>query len=156
MSADDLPSDYKLKCEARLTAQYRGWESLLYPKGRTVTPALLKVEFTDEDSRYAIAENVIVISVGEWNAEELLARDGDLILIPDRIKLLEPEIALLHEMMHERQYKHTHGATCAGRALMEAHQPKFPGPGHDEVFYTAVAESAPCLGVEPEQLLANI
>jgi hypothetical protein len=60
--------------------------------------------------------------------------------------------ALVHEMLHEYQYKVAPTPTSEGRALLASHRRKFDGPGHDEVFYTVITEKAVCFNLSPEEL----
>ena len=57
---------------------------------------------------------------------------------------------MLHEMLHEYQFKVLKQPTEAGEQLFKTSKKRFPGEGHDAVFYTAIAVWAPEFGLSPE------
>jgi hypothetical protein len=139
-----------------LQAQYDAWAVLLYPAGRSERAAELRLEYSDGTSGYSVNEDVIVLYVPEYNEEDFDSRFGNVRTEPDKWKLTAPEIELLHEMLHERQYKHTPEVTSEGRNVFHQFARTFDGAGHDERFFTAIATSATLLNVSPEQLVRNI
>jgi hypothetical protein len=56
------------------------------------------------------------------------------------------ETELLHELVHEHQFKLIRAASDEGRVLMRKDARGFPGPGHDELFYTAICACARRMG----------
>lgn len=64
---------------------------------------------------------------------------------------------LVHELLHEYQYKVVAGnASVMGKALEKKHCHCFDGPGHDAHFFTAIAEKASYFGMSPETLIMNL
>jgi hypothetical protein len=64
---------------------------------------------------------------------------------------------LIHEMMHELQEKVTKNAiTPSGRALHEKYAKRFPGLGHDEAFFTAIASRADFFQLTTDQLVSHL
>jgi hypothetical protein len=63
---------------------------------------------------------------------------------------------IVHEMIHEYQFKCLLGPSAAGIALLSTHGRHFSGPGHDELFYSAIVANAPLFDVTPEQLLTDL
>jgi hypothetical protein len=58
---------------------------------------------------------------------------------------------LVHEMLHEYQYKVVLNPTPAGESLLgQFAKRNFEGAGHDAVFYSAIADRATYFGVTPE------
>jgi len=63
---------------------------------------------------------------------------------------------LLHEAIHEYQFKCVSEATTEGIAFMKSLKGNFSGPGHDEKFYSAICDCAKKLGCDPQTLLNSI
>ena len=57
---------------------------------------------------------------------------------------------LLHEMMHEYQFKVVKEPSVAGELLFATTRARFAGPGHDARFYTAIATLASHFELTPE------
>jgi hypothetical protein len=104
-------------------------------------------------SRYEISTDTIHIVVP-------LESIGDLsVLGPSATSGQSPvwETELIHELVHEHQFKLITTASEEGRALMASDKKGFPGPGHGELFYTAVCACAQRLGgLSPRDLLDRI
>jgi hypothetical protein len=62
------------------------------------------------------------------------------------------ESELIHELVHEHQHKLIQTASDEGRSLMAGDKTGFPGPGHDERFYTAICVCARRLNLDPGEL----
>jgi hypothetical protein len=63
---------------------------------------------------------------------------------------------MLHEVMHEFQYKCIAEPTDEGRELRRKTKRVFSGAGHDDRFYTAIVDCAKKMGLRPEILEAQI
>ena len=108
--------------------------------------ARLVVELSSADACYSREEDTIWVRLGEGNLT-----DTDNL---DPVRWPIWRVQLIHEMLHEFQYKVVGAAvSAAGRNLCQQHQDKFFGPGHDEAFFTAIAKVAPCFQLTPEQLI---
>lgn len=63
---------------------------------------------------------------------------------------------LLHEIIHEYQYKVLSRHSQEGIDFKKTRKSTFIGNGHDCVFYSALVECSRILGITPEQLEQNI
>ena len=148
-----MPSE---KIIAHLEAQYKAWDLCLYPSGRICRKGSIDIRDGCGTSGYNHKMDRIVIFVPSGNTEDLERRHGKVCIIPDCSKLEANEIELLHEMIHEMQYKELQGTTLKGRDLHKKYKTRFAGPGHDEAFFTAIARAAEALKVTPDELIKNI
>ena len=86
--------------------------------------------------------------------QELLNNDGLIPIATDSWPTWYRE--LVHEMLHEYQFRALNQqATPEGAELHTAHHQRFPGPGHNAVFFTAIARWAHYFDLMPEQLVEN-
>lgn len=142
--------------KAHLALQYDEWERKLYPSGRLHSRATLTVDLGDGTSGYDFKRDVIVIFVAEWNLDDFVSRLGHPFSGANRIMLPVNETELLHEMLHEQQFKDGPEISAAGHALYEKFKNYFSGQGHDEVFFTVIAAASGAFGMTPEQLVQNL
>lgn len=63
---------------------------------------------------------------------------------------------LIHEMLHEYQKKVVLNATAEGRVRHSTHGASFAGCGHDERFFSAIADRAGYFGVTADELVAEL
>lgn len=62
------------------------------------------------------------------------------------------ETELLHELVHEHQFKLVTNPTAEGREMYDKELNRFSGRNHDERFYTAICSCARRLGVSPQEM----
>lgn len=105
----------------------------------------LQIYLNDDPCGYDCKNDVIHIRYAEGNLFDDLNNDPSL-------SLMWPwwQSMLVHEMIHEYQYKIKPPVTVTGKLLFSRYQlnestPKshesvmgFPGPGHNDVFYTSL------------------
>jgi hypothetical protein len=140
-----------------LQLQYDAWAQLIYPNGRRSPSATLVVQCGEHSSGYHITTHRILIYVPCENRNDFGDRLNVIDLTPDKVRRPVSETELLHEMVHEMQYKELLGPTDSGRALFARFGPlAFSGPGHDESFYCAVQSIAEVLGMDAAQLVREI
>lgn len=142
----------------KVCAEYEAKRSLLI--GSSIPKARIQVDIVSETeiqkanqvSAYFYDEHKIRIVFLESDLDDPLAIDG--FMFSGQIPVWKTE--LLHEIIHEYQFKCVPVPTEAGIQLMRNWRGNFSGPGHDEKFYTAICECAVKLGWSPETLLQNI
>jgi len=59
-------------------------------------------------------------------------------------------------MLHEFQFKAVAAPTDEGHALLACQKRNFEGLGHDDLFYTAIAELASHFGITADDLVAEL
>lgn len=144
--------------EKKLKTIYRTLWDNWYSDRNDLTPAALILEKVDEksfdiNSLYEIKEDRIRLRLPEVNLGEMLMVDSDHLsfTIPDWPTW---QRELIHEMLHEYQYKVVKGKISEeGQALYERFSRSFPDGGHEADFFTALANRASVLGIQPEQLI---
>lgn len=146
----------KKAIEEHLTAQYVVWEAKLYLFGRTHPRAELAVEYGEGTSGYDFKHDRIVIFIPDGNMDDFRGRLGNVLAIASHAILTVSEIELIHEMFHEYQFKEKPAPTNVGRDLYAKFRNYFPGQGHDEVFFTSIASSAPAFQLSPDALVRNL
>ena len=146
----------RVKIQDHFNKLYFEWEKILYPKGRKTEPAIIKVIFGCKTSGFWVSQNLILIYITGFDIEYYEGLAG----IPDIYSELRGlhvnEIELLHEMLHEMQYKELTEASVEGKELYKTNKTRFSGPGHDELFFSAVVLAAKILGHDPELLVKEL
>jgi hypothetical protein len=66
------------------------------------------------------------------------------------------ETELLHELIHENQFKVVKNVSAEGRDMYARETNRFPGKNHDERFYTAICACAKRLGISSQELRQSI
>ena len=121
---------------------YRNLWAKWYAGHSASKPAALVVAIDDVAAPgYSPSSKLIYLPVCSGDVEEY----DRLAAVPDFCEEEKWRIwkqALIHEMLHEYQHKVAPVPTAAGRALLASHRLKFDGPGHDDIFYTAITEMA--------------
>lgn len=131
-----------VECDIRTA--YDSYRSDWY--GDSAPPsATFKVEMADFTSGYSPSEDTLTIYVGAGDVEDWEFKRNNA-EAPWRIELI-------HEMLHEHQHKVVKTPSAAGKALFAKRPNAFDGQGHDERFYTAIADIAPKFGKTPEEFL---
>jgi hypothetical protein len=156
LSTGDSKAPLSPTIVSHFSAQYIAWERMLYPTGRKSAAATIDVREGLGESGYDTVEDSIVIFVAEGDVDDLEARAAEIRTAPDKWNLHVNEIELLHEMVHEMQFKELAGPSADGIALHATTTNHFAGPGHDETFYTAVIEVARQLRVTAAHLLQSL
>lgn len=111
-------------------------------------PATVTVDLDGTCAGYGHTLNRIIVSLGEGNLDDydILDAEGSPIW----------KSQLIHEMLHEYESKVLAAPSEAGRALYTANPHPFWGPGHEELFYTAICEKAPYFGRTPVQFIGDL
>ena len=135
---------------------YSEWEKILYPKGRKSESATLKVTLGCSTSVYHISKNQIIIYILDGDIEEYEDRIGTIDIKPGLRERTVGETELLHEMLHEMQFKELTKASVEGEKLYEEYKFKFFGSGHDAMFFSAVVEAAKLFGYDCRWLLNQL
>ncbi len=135
---------------------YDEWEKILYPDGRKTDSAEIKVSIGCKTSGYYVSNNLICIYIPDGNLEDFKARIGTLNTHSGKWNRPVNETELLHEMLHEMQYKELTKTSEEGKELFKKHQHRFSGPGHDDKFFSAVVEAALLLGHDPEWFVQQL
>lgn len=144
--------DMLRQIEHEAKASYGQMWAQWYVAHRDCQPAALEVATDDEASPgHSPSRNLIYLPVCSGDVEEYAFLVADSPFAADEKWRVWTQ-ALVHKMLHEFQDKAAPVPTEAGRALLASHRWKFDGPGHDEVFYTAIAKHAHCFGLSPEEL----
>jgi hypothetical protein len=112
------------------------------------TPALLRVDPSDESSRYSHSHSLMIIAIPEGNLQDpdILDVNGWPIW----------KVELVHEMLHEWQMKTDCSATVEAERLCNRYAPAQCSHGHGPEFFQAIIEKAPYFGMTPEQLALRI
>src|SRR5688572_22466625 len=105
--------------EKHLQAQYDAWAKLIYEIPRSVNSAILQIAYVDGTSGYNFETDTIVLCIPSGNEADLYKRVGIIRTVPDKWSLDVIEIELLHEMMHERQFKEKPNVSNEGRELFQ-------------------------------------
>ena len=123
---------------------WRDW----YAERPDCVSATVTVDLNCTSNGYGNALNRIIISFGDVNLDDydILDASGWPIW----------KIQLIHEMLHEYERKVLTAPSEVGRALFAAHPHPFRGPGHEELFYTAICDKTPYFWLTPVQIIGNI
>lgn len=113
-----------------------------------VTPARYDFQISDLSAGYNHSENLLLDPICEENLNDcdILDEDGWPIW----------KIQLVHEMLHEYQYKAVTQPSDQGIELYTRFKNTFSGQGHDEKFFTAIAEKASYFCITAEELVMRI
>lgn len=140
----------QIEHEAR--AYYRQLWAQWYSTHRGCHAAALDVAIDDVAAAgYSPSRDLIYLPVCSGDVEEYARLVSDSSFAEEE-KWRVWKQSLVHEMLHEFQHKAAPVPTETGRALLASHRWRFDGPGHDDIFYTAVAECAHCFDLSPEEL----
>ena len=120
------------------------WYSVL-PSAQKAT---IEVSLADHSAGFSPSRNLLINPICEGNLEDYNVRDIDGWPIW--------KIQLVHEMIHEWQYKKPCVPTVEATELHSRLGKKFEGRGHGQDFFQALLEKAPYFGMSPEQLINTI
>ena len=111
-------------------------------------PAHHDLQLCDLSAGYSHSRNWILNPICEGNLDDwdILSQGGWPIW----------KIQLVHEMVHEYQAKVVTSPSSEGVSLRARFGRTFWGKGHDEKFFTAIAEKASYFGMTPEQLVERL
>ncbi|MGA3144221.1 MAG: hypothetical protein ABSF10_14535 [Verrucomicrobiota bacterium] len=123
---------------------WRDW----YAEHPGCVPATVTVDLNCTSAGYGHKFNLIIISFANGNLD-----DCD-ILNSEAWPIWKTD--LIHEMLHEYERKILTKPSDAGRALFAAHPHPVWGPGHEEMFYTAICDKAPYFHFTPLELIGHI
>ena len=127
-----------------------------YKNKVNIKPASLTIEKGIGTSGYKKDEDKIYIFVAGWDIEKLknLKEGRENYISQNNWYIFETE--LFHEMIHEYQYKIVKESTNEGRKLYTEYKNRFSGKGHDELFFTAIAEKADYFDLIPEEFINEL
>ena len=134
--------------EAVVRATYANIWNDWYAGLPSQVPATLLVDGKCNSAGYSFQKNELVISLcdGNLNDDDSLNADGWPCWKTD----------LVHEMLHEYENKVVKIPTPQGKSLFAAYPHPWWGKGHEELFYSAVADRASYFTLTPRQLLDNL
>ena len=114
--------------------------------------ARLRIELGDGSAGYISSQDTILIPLAEGNLDDPYSLDDIKNLSKCPVWIIE----LVHEMLHEYQHKAVRVASAEGRRLFASRKLPltFSGEGHDEAFFTAIAEKAASFSLMPAELAA--
>ena len=144
------------KIQDHLNKLYCEWEKILYPAGRKTYSAKIIVKLGCKTSGYYKSKDLIVLYIPDGNIEEYEDRIGNLDTHSGIRDRPVGETELLHEMLHEMQYKELTKTSKEGKELYQKYQTRFSGPGHDDKFFSAVVEAAKLLGHDPNWFVEQL
>ena len=141
----------KTEAEDFYNSTWRDWY-----QGRDCRIATLECAVNDEaDARYSPSKDLIYLPLCSGDIE-----DYDKLPADDSFCEYEKwrvwKQALVHEMLHEYQYKAVCGSSEEGGRLYNQYKNAFLGNGHDELFFTALAEKAAYFKMTSEELIAKL
>jgi hypothetical protein len=111
-------------------------------------PADLVIELSDNAAGYSFSKDTIWNPLLEGNLDDCDVLDANAWPVW--------KIQLIHEMLHEFQFKAVTSSSPAGIALCSAYQKTFWGQNHDDRFFTAIERHAGYFNMTPEQLIKAI
>ena len=126
---------------------WRSW----YAGAPGETPSTLEVRLGACSSGYLKSSDTILIYVASGNINNRDVEDAE------GWPLWKCE--LIHEMLHEYQYKMVTAPSEPGTQLWLKYKDSFqsfPGKGHGADFYTAMVSVSSLMGVSPEQLFDKL
>lgn len=120
-------------------------------QGQERHPARLRVEINDTDSAtYNTRDDVIFLALRSGDVEDYASMvTADTRAEERQWRIWKQE--LVHEMLHEYQHKMLLAPSAEGIRLHETDARGFDGQGHDDLFYTAIAEKARYFSMRPEE-----
>jgi hypothetical protein len=139
-----------------LTQEYSRISSDWYADVGDYTPALLEIKFEDCAAGYSQNRNVLQLCISEGNREDFECIFGGQKALGYRLGWYVSQRELVHEMLHEYQYKMVGAPTDEGIALFAKHKRRFPDPGHDATWFTAIALRASYFDVTADQLISEL
>jgi hypothetical protein len=144
------------ECRELLQREYNRVWADWYAGRANLRPAALDVRFGDGSAGYSRTSNELLICVSDENIP-----DFDRHLRGERhwsgkLKWFVHQAELIHEMLHEYQFKILTEPSQEGLALSAKYRGKFFGPDHDELFFSAIAEKAEYFGVSADQFVNEL
>lgn len=117
------------------------------------TMAKLELTSPEEASGFNNVKNILILSYAQ-----AFLTDAEMGIPSCPFEPVNWQVDLVHELIHEYQYKITkqRPVSPAAEKLMESHKRKWPGSGHDVTFYQAIICVASVLGLQPAQLMRSI
>lgn len=110
--------------------------------------ATLKFDMNCTQDAYGRWTNELIVSICDANLDDSDILNSEAWPIWKR--------SLVHEMLHEYDRKEVVEADQEGRELYKKYGNKWGGPGHDERFYTALANRAPYFQLTADELIQSI
>jgi hypothetical protein len=113
-------------------------------------PATLDIRFEDGTDGYNPDSHTLAQFISDGNRADILGgRDAGFDLFSAPTTWQSWYIVLVHEMIHEYQYRALNDSGNAeGQQLMDNHPKNWPGPGHGPGFYSAIVNRAGYFGVQ--------
>jgi hypothetical protein len=136
--------DVKSLADATYQRIWRDW----YKDFPDMRPAHQDLQLCDLSAGYSHSRNWLLNPICDGNLDDCDILDADAWPIW--------KIQLVHEMLHEYQAKVISSPSSVGICLHARFRATFCGKGHDEKFFTAIAEKASYFGMTPEDLIAHI
>ena len=134
---------------------HRIWNDWFGP-GPPATPAQLDIRAGDGSTGYSYNENRLVVCICDGNLDDFDLWPGGQRSPVSYLGWYVNQRELVHELLQEYQNKRISSASDEGRRLYERYGHTFLGPGHDERFFSAIAETAGYFGVSAEERMAEL
>lgn len=133
----------------------RLWKSW-FPGNSPIQPATIDVRIGDCSAGYSRIANRILICVAEGNFGDIERHIQGQSYVLSKVGWYVHQTELVHETIHEYADKVIQSPSVAGKTLYSRFKNHFAGPGHDEKFFTAVAEKAAFFGLTPEEFIREL
>lgn len=142
--------------ETILATEYNRIWNDWYPSDGTVNKATLQIEVGDSASFYRRSQDCINIYVPECNFSDFEQIIDGRKYACSKMGWYINQAELVHEMLHEYQFKMIKAPSEEGKALLAKKGRTFDGEGHDEKFFSAIVEKSSYFKLTPEELLADL
>ena len=139
-----------------LQAEYDRIRSDWYAGHRNTAPAVLDVRLGDGSAGYSHSSNTLLIFISEENLPEIDRHLRGEKHWFGKLRWFIHQTELIHEMLHEYQFKILVEPTPEGRVLFAKYQNRFFGPNHNDLFFTAIADKSAYFHVSPDELVNEL
>jgi hypothetical protein len=127
-----------------------------YGADAAFSPASLVVALGDYAGGYSMRENKMLLFLGEHNLDDFSRIFQRERWPGSKLGWFANQSEFFHEMLHEFQYKAVSQPTDEGRSLFAKYGHRHSDPGHDELWFTAIAQQADYFGLTPDELYAEL
>lgn len=150
--------DENARIESYLKALYLVIWFNWYHDQPDATPATVIVEFADGDDGYDRDTHRMYFRISEANRDDILQGiRSDFNHRSDAVEWPVWYTALVHEMIHEYQFRVLNdAATAEGQTLFDNPPKIWDGPGHGVGFYSAIANRAIVLHMPAAELCKSL
>jgi len=128
----------------------------LWEAWSTLSPATLELHFESGETGFDQSTKILHLRYENGDVADALSDANGTLnrYIKKGWSSLRRDV--IHETLHEYQYRVLKTESPEGRRLFDTRPASFSGPGHDVMFYSAIAKWASCFGLSPEELLQDL